>query len=679
MSVNTPPMLVGAALLFWGWHTGLLPVAVVLVCILEGSRFVKARWQFSQADLNRIWNFCTFLFLGALAVAILSEQGWAIFDNSPRARMQAMNRTARSVRLFFEWMPMVFLPIMVAQAYGQDKGLNLTTFSWLLRRRLAQQGLTATDAPEINISYGYFATCLLAAGTNNAQPQFFYPSVALLAAWALWANRARRFAPIVVGIAILLVCAGGYGGNLGIRELQRIATALDTALLSHLTGNSFNPREQRSMLGSIGRIKASGKIVLWVEGDRRAAPPLLREASYDTFTSPLWHVADRNFNNTVSESDQTTWELTTNQASASVRISKLLPGGRGPLPSPNGTTTLLDLPVFILWTNTMATLLSRDGPGYVSYQTRYAPGAGIEAPPTPNDTKINPKEQPAVSQIAADLDLKTIARQNRTGAISALHKFFVQNFSYTTYLEGSRRSERSALGRFLLEDRKGHCEYFAAATVLLLREAEIPARYAVGYSVQEAKGDKYVVRERHAHAWALAYVDDKWIDVDTTPAAWNELESERSRWWEPLSDAWSSLKLQFARLRWGGIQYRKYLLWSIGPALLGIAIVIYRRRQWRRAHRQDDTPVPPVPGTDSEFYLVEQRLREFGLFRSHDEPLGAWLQRVNGSAPRNGFPLEELLQLHYRYRFDPKGLALEDRTLLREKSAAWLKSATVNN
>src|SRR5687768_3950164 len=58
-AVNTPPMLVCAALLFWGWQTGLLPVAVVLACVLEGSRFSKVRWQFSQADLNRIWNLCT--------------------------------------------------------------------------------------------------------------------------------------------------------------------------------------------------------------------------------------------------------------------------------------------------------------------------------------------------------------------------------------------------------------------------------------------------------------------------------------------------------------------------------------------------------------------------------------------------------------------------------------------
>ena len=673
-------MLIGAALLFWGWQAGLLPVAVILACVLEGSRYVKTRWQFSQADLNRIWNLCTFLFLGALALAVLSEQGMWLFDNSPRAnspaaRAQALNRTARSVRLFFEWMPLVFLPIMAAQAYGQDKGLKLTTFSWLLRRRHAQQGPLAGDLGEVNISFGYFAACVIAASTNNRSPEIFYSCVALLVAWALWSQRAKRFTPAIAGAAILLVCAGGYAGNYGVRELQRIASALDTALLSQLTGREFNPRQQRSLLGSIGRIKTSGKIVLWLSADGRTPPPLLRDASYDQFTSPLWHVTDREFRNTVSESDQTTWELTTNQANASVKVTKLLPGGRGLVPIPNGTSRLLNLPVFTLETNTMGTLWSKSGPGYVSYDTKYAQ-RGIEGFWASEDTKVPPKEAAAVSQIAAELKLKELARESPATALTALNRFFVQNFSYTTYLDGDRRPDRSAVSRFLLEDRKGHCEYFAAATVLLLREAGIPARYAVGYSVQESKGGgQYVIRERHAHAWALAHVDNAWIDVDNTPAAWNQIESERAPWWEPLSDAWSNARLLFARLRWGGVPFRKYLMWSLGPALIVIAIVIYRRRQWTRAKTKVLQPVQPPPGLDSEFYLVEERLQELGFVRGQEEPLGIWLHRVDGSAPRNGFPLQELLRLHYRYRFDPAGLDREEREVLKEKSVAWLQNA----
>ena len=85
-------MLLGAALLFWGWQTGMLPVAAILACILEGARIVNQRWHFSESDLSRIWNLCSLLFLGAFALAIISEQGMGLLDNSPRANSPAAAR-----------------------------------------------------------------------------------------------------------------------------------------------------------------------------------------------------------------------------------------------------------------------------------------------------------------------------------------------------------------------------------------------------------------------------------------------------------------------------------------------------------------------------------------------------------------------------------------------------------
>ena len=79
--------------------------------------------------------------------------------------------------------------------------------------------------------------------------------------------------------------------------------------------------------------------------------------------------------------------------------------------------------------------------------------------------------------------------------------------------------KKSALSHFLLQSRAGHCEYFATATVLLLRAAGIPARYCRGYAVQEFSKleNRFIVRDRHAHAWTLAYVDGIWTNFDTTP------------------------------------------------------------------------------------------------------------------------------------------------------------------
>jgi protein-glutamine gamma-glutamyltransferase len=680
MAVNTPPLLVGAALLFWGWQTGLLAVSAILACILEGSRIVNQRWQFSPADCKRIWNLSTLLFFGALVLAFVSNDGLGLLDTSPRAnspaaRAAAVNKTARWMLLFFQWLPFVFLPVAAAQAYGTPGGMKVSTFSWVLRRREAQHG-HAIDPGELNVSFPYFAICILAASTTVQRAEFFFAGMTVLVVWALWSRRVRRFGPAIAGFIVVLICAGGYFGNHGLRELQRLATAWDTALLSRFSGGDINAHQYRSLLGAIGRVKGSGKIVLWIKANG-PVPPLLREASYDQFTSPVWHSSDRELSGIQPESDQTTWKLLTNQPQHSVSISRLLKSGRGLIPVPRGSVELRNLPIFVLKTNTLGVLRSEAGPGYVSYEAHYAEGVGLDRAPTPEDEKISPKEAPAVTQIAGELRLRQLKSESPVKAVEAVQKFFQDHFSYSTYLTspGSQKRDRAStpLGRFLLENRKGHCEYFAAGTVLLLREAGIPARYAVGYSVQEGREGRYIVRERHTHAWCLAWLNNAWVDIDTTPANWNEIESQRASWWEPVSDAWSNLIKQFSRLRWSGVNYRKYLMWAFVPAVTGLALIIYRRRQWKRTDDETLTDPASAPGLDSEFYLVEKRLRELGFQRFEGEPLRRWVFRVNGSAPTNGVPLEELLKLHYRYRFDPAGLQTGEREVLREKANAWLR------
>src|SRR5580765_6843143 len=135
--MNTPPLLLGSTLLFWGWQTGLMPFAVVMAVLLEGSRLARARWEFSQADLDRIWNLCTLVFLGAAIYAFTAGDG-SMTQSSPRIRAEALNRSVRAVFLFFQWMPLYFIPMMAAQTWGQQESMALSTFSWWLRRKRSE-------------------------------------------------------------------------------------------------------------------------------------------------------------------------------------------------------------------------------------------------------------------------------------------------------------------------------------------------------------------------------------------------------------------------------------------------------------------------------------------------------------------------------------------------------------
>src|SRR3954463_16670691 len=138
--LKTPPFLAGAALLLWGWQTGFLIVAIIMTVIVEGSRRVTPRWEFSRADYNRLWNLCAILFLGAAVYCFASNDGAESvsgFFGSFAKRSAALVKTTKSVLLLFQWLPIVFFPMLAAQAYGSQPQIEFSTFSWLLRRRMS--------------------------------------------------------------------------------------------------------------------------------------------------------------------------------------------------------------------------------------------------------------------------------------------------------------------------------------------------------------------------------------------------------------------------------------------------------------------------------------------------------------------------------------------------------------
>ena len=85
-------------------------------------------------------------------------------------------------------------------------------------------------------------------------------------------------------------------------------------------------------------------------------------------------------------------------------------------------------------------------------------------------------------------------------------------------------SPGGALRTFLFsedpDDRRGHCQYFATAAVIMLRRAGHPARTVVGFASEEQDATGVTFRGIHAHAW-LEVVNSRgrWQRFDATPAA----------------------------------------------------------------------------------------------------------------------------------------------------------------
>lgn len=82
---------------------------------------------------------------------------------------------------------------------------------------------------------------------------------------------------------------------------------------------------------------------------------------------------------------------------------------------------------------------------------------------------------------------------------------------------------------FLNVSNQGYCVHFATATVLLLRSADIPARYVTGYAVEPTVDTWVEVTQDDAHAWVEFYVDGLgWQVLDPTPAAYREESVEQT-------------------------------------------------------------------------------------------------------------------------------------------------------
>ena len=79
--------------------------------------------------------------------------------------------------------------------------------------------------------------------------------------------------------------------------------------------------------------------------------------------------------------------------------------------------------------------------------------------------------------------------------------------------------------RWLREESEGHCEYFAAALILLSRAAGYPARMVTGFhgGTWNHFEDYLMVRFSDAHAWCEIYDGDGyWFRADPTPVGGDE-------------------------------------------------------------------------------------------------------------------------------------------------------------
>ncbi len=118
---------------------------------------------------------------------------------------------------------------------------------------------------------------------------------------------------------------------------------------------------------------------------------------------------------------------------------------------------------------------------------------------------------------------------------------------------------------FLFQLRRGYCDYYATAMVVLARAAGLPARLVAGYATgtYDPERGAYLVREKNAHAWVEVYFPTYgWIAFEPT-ANMPELRRPEALPVAPPAPEVSSLP-----------PLRRPIALSAGHVILGLSLLV---------------------------------------------------------------------------------------------------------
>jgi len=628
--------LLGIATLTWGYQADFLWFAIPMAMILEARNFTRRRWALTKKDFYQVANLTYIALAGILIFLSLNA------------------KTYHFITTLIEVLPFLFFSLAVVMAYSTTERMSLDVLFPSYRK----QRVPVTQSWDMD--YLFLAACLLATSINPNGAVYYFPYIAAMICWALYPLRQRRYP---TSVWILLVCLVFLAGNVTHSTLRSGHLALKEQTgkwMANWIKRHRDPFKTNTAIGQIGELKLSDEIIFRISANGEF-PRLLHEASYDHPKGTSWSALNGKFYD-VPHTDDFTWRLREQtQGEYQAVIYRKFDQERALIPLPKGVTEVDDLPALTLRRNKYQTVLAGGLIESPSFKINYTMAASTDDEKSISEEFIPQEFEAILSSVVPSIPMDPLA------AIDWLHDYF-SDFRYSLYQQ--RSIDDDALVDFLTNSKAGHCEYFASTTALLLRKLGVPSRYVVGYSVEEFNStlDMYIVRTRHAHAWAEAFVDGRWIPVDTTPGIWLEEENRNSDALQPLEDLINN-GLFMLELWWNNQKLEDYQTELVLVVGLLVIILIWRIYTGEQILMRDDTKtgvLSEYPGIESPLFRIEQYLQDQGLQRGAGELLTVYLKRIE---------YEELIPLvfiHQRWRFDPKGLSEVEKTYLSDFADQWL-------
>ncbi|MGJ8676786.1 MAG: transglutaminase domain-containing protein [Akkermansiaceae bacterium] len=659
MNSLPPRLLTGVALLFWGGLTGHTLLGLVAAIAVEARSWLNLRWNFKKSSYVRAWHLSV---LSAVVTALLA---W--FNGMPPTKIHTL----------FVWVPLFLLPLELAQRYGNDKQIPLNIFSFLARRKRQHDILLGRESPEnmFNTGYAYIVMVILATALGSHHETYHFIGLSIILTAGLFHVKRSNKVPLVTwSTALIITLALAFAIQwtaISLIKRYRGSSGLEP------TDYLIDANESRTSIGKLGQLKLSPKIFWRMEVEKGATPNLISTAVYNNYVRAVWKHKfkpndsrdDQDYKTPekVDYSEENNIHYFSNDLKPQPTPDIHLLGAinenllENPIPLPHGTFAVITAGKETgLESNSLGTVRMHNSDyNVVEYGIWRSDSPVLDEPATDFDQEVPDEEMEAIRRVNTSLGLrdKSLTDQEK---IRILKHFFQTQFTYTTHLKSTPLNyltRNTAIGTFLEHSRAGHCEYFATATSLLLRDLGIPTRYCVGFSVHEKNqaDDQWLIRGTAAHAWCRVWIDNQWHDLDFTPSSWQAQEAINAQTWQrKLSDWWQLAREDFLLWRVQARNKNKvFIALSVGIALIAIWLF------WRLWTSRQNSPQTRYQYKNKRVMSALSELEPLIAKKIGPRPLGQplcqWITELIVLDDSLTETIEKAVKLHSIIRFDPQG------------------------
>jgi transglutaminase-like putative cysteine protease len=151
-------------------------------------------------------------------------------------------------------------------------------------------------------------------------------------------------------------------------------------------------------------------------------------------------------------------------------------------------------------------------------QLAAAPSWGEDLP-LPEDYAIHLQLPDTVTTRTRQLTAQVTGEQETLYGKAQAIETYLRQYEYDLNISEPPATVDDVADYFLFDLRKGYCDYYTTAFIVMARLAGLPARFATGYTAGawDPSGQAWVITEAAAHSWPEVYFPDYgWIPFEPT-------------------------------------------------------------------------------------------------------------------------------------------------------------------